>query len=236
MVLIPSTANGRDYAPRVAARLGVGLTADCVDLDLNERDELVQFKPAFGGNIVAPILSRTSPQMATVRPGMLGRPAPDWSRPVNVRSFSASPAHSYYSRVLSRRTVAGEASLELDDAEIIVCVGMGIGGPGNLPIIESLAEVLGAAIGATRRVVDQGWLPVQQQIGLTGRAIAPKLYIGVGVRGAFNHTIGIHRSGIIVSINKDPAADIFQVSDYGMVADVMEAVPSLTKALARVRP
>lgn len=234
-VLIPSTANGRDYAPRIAARLGLGLTADCVDLELNEKNELVQFKPAFGGNIIAPILSRTFPQLATVRPGMLSKLAPDWARPVRVHPISASHANTYYSRVISCRTVAAEASIELDDAEVVVCVGMGIGGPENLPLIKELANSLGAAIGGTRRVVDQGWLPVQQQIGLTGRAIAPKLYIGVGVRGAFNHTIGIHRSNVIVNINNDPAADIFQSSDYGWVADFKAAVPALTHAILRVR-
>ena len=122
---------------------------------------------------------------------------------------------------------AGRAATELDDAEVVLCVGMGIGGPENLSIIEPLAAMLDAAIGATRRVVDQGWLPRQQQIGLTGKAIAPKLYIGVGVRGAFNHTIGIQRSGIIVAINNDPQADIFQVADYGIVADFSEIVPAL---------
>ncbi len=234
-VLIPSTGRGRDYAPRVAARLGLGLTADCVDLDLNERSELVQFKPAFGGNIVAPILSRTFPQLATVRPGMLGLPKPDWSRPVSVQPISSSNVSGYYSRILSSRTVAVDASIRLDEADSVVCVGMGVGGPENLPAVASLAKVLGAAIGATRRVVDQGWLPVQQQVGLTGRAIAPKLYLGLGVRGAFNHTIGIHRSGLIVGINRDPDAEIFQVSDFGMVADVLPAVAALTRAFAGIR-
>jgi electron transfer flavoprotein alpha subunit len=121
----------------------------------------------------------------------------------------------------------------LDDAEIIVCVGMGIGAPENLAAIEPLATMLGAAVGATRRVVDQGWLPRQQQVGITGKAIAPKLYIGIGVRGAFNHTIGIHRSGIIVAINTDPQADIFQVADYGIVGDYAELVPALIVALDR---
>jgi electron transfer flavoprotein alpha subunit len=232
-VILPSTANGRDYAPRVAARLGLGLTADCVGLELNERNELIQLKPAFGGQIVASILSRTSPQMATVRPGMLSKAAPDNSRSGNVERLEMPSAVDRRYRVLANSDAAAQAATELDDADIIVCVGMGVGTPDNLPAIEPLAKILGAAIGATRRVVDQGWLPRQQQIGITGRAIAPKLYIGVGVRGAFNHTIGIQRSGIIVAVNTDSQAEIFQTADYGIVADFSEFVPALIDAVDR---
>ncbi|CAN5741780.1 FAD-binding protein [soil metagenome] len=232
-VVIPSTANGRDYAPRAAARLGLGLTADCVGLELNERNEFIQLKPAFGGQIVASILSRTWPQMATVRPGMLAKAEPDYSRSCVVEHLEVPAASDDRYRVLASSNVAGRTAVELDDANIVVCVGMGISGPDNLPIVEQLASFLGAAIGATRRVVDQGWLPRQQQIGITGRAVAPKLYLGIGVRGAFNHTIGIHRSGIIVAINTDREADIFQVADYGIVADFAELVPALIVALDR---
>jgi electron transfer flavoprotein alpha subunit len=234
-VLIPSTANGRDYAPRVAARLGLGLTADCVGLELNGRNEFIQLKPAFGGQIVASILSRTWPQMATVRPGMLAKSEADHTRLCVIEKLEVPPAADDHYRVLAASDAAGRAATELDDAEIIICVGMGIGGPENLPVIEPLAKMLGAAIGATRRVVDQGWLSRQQQIGITGRAVAPKLYIGVGVRGAFNHTIGIHRSGIIVAINTDRQADIFQVADYGIVADFAELVPALIVELDRTK-
>ncbi len=233
-VLLPSTAMGRDYAPRVAARLGLGLTADCIGLELNERNELIQLKPAFGGQIVASILSRTSPQMATVRPGMLTKSKPDGSRSSLVEHLEVQQVAERY-RVLEISEVAGRAGTELDDAEIIVCVGMGIGSPENLQIVELLANGLGAAIGATRRVVDQGWLPRQQQIGITGRAVAPSLYLGVGVRGAFNHTIGIHRSGIIVAINTDREADIFRTADYGVVADFSEFVPALAAAAEKRR-
>jgi len=234
-VLIPSTSNGRDYAPRVAARLKLGLTADCVGLDLNDENQFIQLKPAFGGQIVASILSRTWPQMATVRPGMLVKSDPDYSRSCSVESLQVPVANADCYRVLASSDAAGRAAAVMDDAEIIVCVGMGIGGPENLSLIEPLASMLEAAIGATRRVVDQGWLPRQQQIGITGRAIAPKLYLGIGVRGAFNHTIGIHRSGIIVAINTDREAEIFQVADYGIVADFTEFVPALIAELDRLK-
>jgi len=234
-VLIPSTANGRDYAPRIAARLRLGLTADCIGLDLNENNEFIQLKPAFGGQIVASILSRTWPQMATIRPGMLAKSEPDYSRNCSVESLGMVPLVQDHYRVLASSTAAARGAAELDDAEIIVCVGMGIGAPENLALIEPLANVLDAAIGATRRVVDQGWLPRQQQIGITGRAVAPKLYVGIGVRGAFNHTIGIQRSGIIVAINNDPQAEIFQVADYGIVADFSQLVPVLIAELDRLK-
>jgi electron transfer flavoprotein alpha subunit len=246
-VLIPSTANGRDLAPRVAARLGLGLTADCIGLYINELSELVQMKPAFGGQIVAPILSRTWPQMATVRPGMLGLPEADWSRSCPVEQLESHFTPDLRYRVLASSIDGGGAAADLDGAEVVICVGMGIGGPENLPLIAALGRALGkaiggaaaaatgaeikVAIGGSRRVVDAGWLSRQQQIGLTGKAVAPKLYLGVGVRGAFNHTIGIHRSGVIAAINSDPAADIFRAADYGIVADFAEFVPALISEL-----
>jgi electron transfer flavoprotein alpha subunit len=173
--------------------------------------------------------------MATIRPGMLSRLEADYSRSCAVERLEIPPTDERRYRVMASSDAAGRAATELDDAKIIVCVGMGIGGPENLPVIEPLASMLGAAIGATRRVVDQGWLPRQQQIGITGRAIAPKLYLGIGVRGAFNHTIGIHRSGIIVAVNTDPQAEIFQTADYGIVADFNEFVPALIAAVDRRR-
>lgn len=233
-VLIPSTANGRDFAPRVAARLQLGLTGDCVGLEINEHNQLVQLKPAFGGNIIAPILSATFPQMATVRPGMLEKCEPDWSRAPEVVRVQLDDFGPIRARIVSRRADATE-SIQLDDAEIIVCVGAGIGGPEKIPLIRELAKTLGAAMGATRRVVDQGWLPRQYQIGLTGRSVKPKLYLGVAVRGATNHTIGIQRAGIIVGINSDPEAPIFQASDYGILGDFNEVVPALIKALAAAK-
>jgi electron transfer flavoprotein alpha subunit len=232
-VLVPSTADGRDYSPRAAARLGLGLTADCVGLGLNDLEQLIQYKPAFGGQIVASILSRTWPQMATVRPGMFDKLAPDWSRPCRVERIEVREQADDRYHVVARKQEAWRASAELDDAEVVLCVGMGIGGPENLCAVEPLARSLGAAIGATRRVVDKGWVPRQQQIGITGRAVSPRLYIGVGVRGAFNHTIGIQRSETIVAINTDPQAEIFTTADYGLVADFKEILPALTAAIER---
>ncbi len=231
VVLLPSTSNGRDLAPRLAARLAIGLTADCIDLDINEREELVQHKPAFGGNIVALILSRTLPQMATVKPGMLCAAGPNPLRTATVTRLDVPEIKDNRARLVSvRKEVAAEVA-DLEEAERIVCVGTGIGSRENLPVIESLASVLNARIGATRRVVDQGWLPRHHQIGLTGKIVAPRLYVGVGVRGVLNHTIGIQQSETIVAINNDPNAEIFNTSDLAIIGDWAEVVPALTAKL-----
>ncbi|HXG94263.1 MAG TPA: FAD-binding protein [Blastocatellia bacterium] len=231
IVMLPSTSNGRDLAPRVAAQLAVGLTADCIDLDVDERGALVQYKPAFGGNIVALIVSRTLPQMATVKPGMLRAVAPNDSRTAAVTCLAAPKTIDNRARLIdSRREVSTDVA-EIEEADTVICVGTGVGGPENFGEIERLARVLDARIGATRRVVDQGWLPRHYQIGLTGKVVSPRLYIGVGVRGALNHTIGIQQAGTIVAINNDASAEIFETADLGIIADWAEIVPALAARL-----
>ena len=231
-VLFGSTSNGRDLAPRIAARLSLGLTADCIDLDIDERGELIQYKPAFGGNIVALIYSKTLPQISTVKPGMLRAATADESRNAEVIRLEMPPVQDNRARLINiRREVSLEVA-ELDEAQRVICVGTGIGGPENLAAIDELAHALDARIGATRRVVDQGWLPRHQQIGLTGKVISPALYVGIGVRGALNHTIGIQQAGTIVAINNDPNAEIFHTSDFGIVGDWAEVVPALTHMFA----
>lgn len=233
-VLLPSTANGRDLAPRVAARLNIGLTGDCIGLEIDAQQHLVQLKPAFGGNIVAPILTKTRPAMATVRPGMLLSAAPDFSREAVIEPLAIDHGDAIRTQVVSVERSAS-AGVELDNATIIVGVGMGIGGPENLPSVQELAATLGAAIGATRRVVDAGWLPRQMQIGLTGRSVAPRLYVALGISGKFNHVVGIQRAGLVLAINNDPKADIFKQCDYGVVGDWAMVVPALVQALREVK-
>jgi electron transfer flavoprotein alpha subunit len=231
-VLLGSTAIGRDLAPRVAARLGLGLTGDCVDLEVNAQGQLLQYKPAFGGNIVAPILSRTTPEMATVRPGMLKKALPNPARQARIEMLWPDDAVTSPVKVLSQTGAEAGKAAALDSAEIAIGVGKGIGGPTNLPVIAQLAAVLGGApLAATRDIADLGWLPRQHQVGLTGRAIAPKLYFAIGIRGAFEHTVGIRRAGIVVAINKNPKAPIFQNADVGIVGDYADVVPLLSKAL-----
>lgn len=234
VVVIPATAAGRDYAPRVAARLGLGLTGDCIGFELNRERRLVQLKPAFGGNIVAPILSRTDPQMATVRPGILRALPRQEGRQAAVDRFAPNlgPVATRLVRAVSEMD---EAALALDTAQAVVSVGMGIGGPENLPPIVELARVLEAPLGGTRKVVDRGWLLRQQQIGLTGKSIAPKLYVAIGVGGAFNHAIGMQRADTVVALNTNPKAPIFQHATFGLVGDWKLLVPVLTRHLQRAR-
>ncbi len=236
-VLLPSTYVGRDLAPRVAGRLGLGLTGDCVDLSIDAEGRLVQWKPAFGGNVVAPILSRTRPDMATVRPGVLPIASPRAHAPARIEALALGELPASRLRVLDRhRDPSAARAAALDEADVAVGVGLGIGGPEALPVIAALAAALGdAPIATTRDVVDKGWMPRQHQVGITGRAIAPRFYFAIGIRGATEHMVGVRRSGTIVVIDKNPQAPIFAQADLGIVGDWAEVVPKLTAELARVR-
>ncbi len=231
-VLFSSTANGRDLASRVAARLSLGLTGDCIDLELDEEGRLVQLKPALGGNVVAPILSRTKPYLVTLRPGLLSPVSPE-NHPAHESGF---PEYDYHSpdpiRLLETHVEKNVGGLELERADVVIGVGMGIGGPESLPTIREMAEKLGSSIAATRSVTDMGWLPKQLQVGLTGRAIAPRLYIAVGIRGDFNHVVGIQKAGTVVGINTTRRHPIFQASDYCILGSWEEFLPPLVEALA----
>jgi electron transfer flavoprotein alpha subunit len=233
-VVAAATSLSRDFMPRVAARLGLGMTSDCIGLELNDQGQLVQLKPAFGGNIVAPIISSTLPQMATVRPGMLTATEANTSRRGSVVEVHPTGLKAI-GRVVEEKFESDRDALRLDNADVVVSVGFGVGGPDNMKVINELAEVLDAPIATTRKVVDMGWLPRQLQVGLTGRSVAPKLYFAIGVRGAFNHTVGIGRARIVVAINNDPNALIFKNCDYGIAADYAAAVPLLTAELRRLK-
>jgi electron transfer flavoprotein alpha subunit len=229
-VLAPASSSGREYLPRVAARLGLGLTGDAIGLEVKD-GQLLQLKPAFGGTIVAPILSRTSPQMATVRPGALPVFAAHHSARAQTVPLPLDGVPSPRVRVVSRELQAGSAAIQLEHADTVVVAGAGLGGPENLSYVYELAEALDAGVGATRRVVDSGWLPRQQQVGLTGKIVAPSLYVGVAVRGAFNHLVGIQKARTIVAINNDPQSAIFSQADFGVIADYRVFVPAFVEAL-----
>jgi electron transfer flavoprotein alpha subunit len=235
VVLIPATAMGRDFAPRVAARCQLGLTGDCIDIGLDANGRLLQYKPAFGGTVVAPIVSRTTPEMATVRPGMLAIPQPDPTRVAAIESVPLDGIPEPRVRVVASRPGAQTAA-DLDEAEIVIGIGKGIGQKEQIESLQPLIDLLQASICSTRDVTDAGWLPKQYQVGLTGRAIAPKLYIAIGIRGAFEHTVGVRRAGLIVAINKSPRAPIFKTADYGIVGDYRDVVPALIRHLSAARP
>jgi len=228
LVLFASTVRGRDLAPRVAARLGLGLTGDAVDVDVDAEGRVRQHKPAFGGAVVAPILSHTRPELVTVRPGLLAAALPDPARSAVVEQLPV-PDVAPRVRVTATRALANAAAL--DAADIVLGVGRGIGGPAALAPIAELARRLGAALAATREVTDAGWLPKQHQVGLTGRAISPRVYVALAVSGAHEHVVGLRRAGVIVAVNKNPKAPIFKAADLGVVTDYVPLLPLLESVL-----
>lgn len=238
IVLAGATTIGRDFLARVAIELHTGLTADCTGLKIGSIEGagerlLLQTRPAFGGNIMATIITPNHrPQMATVRHKVMKEIDPGALPGDNKgRITKVAPERS----LLACRTNVVEFVEEIEDtvniaeADVIVSGGRGLGRPENFSLIEGLAKALGGAVGASRAAVDAGWKPYSHQVGQTGRTVAPKLYVACGISGAVQHLVGMQSSEVIVAINKDPAAPIFEVASYGLVGDLFEIVPALTK-------
>ncbi|MBM3250281.1 MAG: 4Fe-4S dicluster domain-containing protein [Candidatus Omnitrophica bacterium] len=231
ILLCGATAIGRSLISRVAIKIKAGLTADCTGLDIDpEKKILLQTRPAFGGNIMATIISPNyRPQMATVRHKVFQPMQPDKHRKGKVIK-EAFDAAVYESRTKLLDIVEEvETLVNLAEADIIVSGGRGMGGPENFKLLEELAHALGAAVGASRAAVDSGWMPYSHQVGQTGRTVAPKIYFACGISGQIQHLVGMQSSKIIVAINKDPEAPIFKVATYGIVGDLFQVIPSLTK-------
>jgi len=236
VVLFGATMNGRDLAPRIAARLRIGLTADCTGLEIDEEGRLVQTRPAYGGNIMASILSCTRPQMATVRPNVMKMSEPDWTRRAEIERINVTiDPKAIRARVIDVVKEVADRAVNIEEADIIVSGGRGLGSPENFKLIRELAEALGGAVGASRPIVDSGWLPHHQQVGQTGKTVSPKLYVAVGISGAIQHLIGMQTSDIIIAINKDPEAPIFKVATLGVVGDLFKIVPLLIEELHKVK-
>ncbi len=216
IVLIPGTTSGRDFAPRAAARLGVGLAADCVDLSV-EDGNLVAIRPVLGGKVQTAVrMPGSHPQMATVRPGSFEKAASGGGNaPTEQLSVALSPDDLRVTVTGTAEAEAGTASL--DSASVIVAGGRGLKEPDKFSLIEDLAGALNAAVGASRAVVDAGWRPHHEQVGQTGRTVSPKLYIAVGISGAVQHLVGMQGSETIVAINRDPDAPIFKIASFGIV-------------------
>jgi electron transfer flavoprotein alpha subunit len=229
-LLLCASELGRDWGPRLAARLGLGLTGDAIGLELDGEGRLVALKPAFGGNIVAPILSKTYPQMATVRSGVLELAEPQPSRRAEVQTVRPALAPPR-STLVQSKSLLDPSIIPLEGSEVVVGIGAGVGEEG-VERVKQFARAIGAGICATRRVTDLGWLPRQLQVGLTGKAIEPELYFAIGIRGAPNHVIGIKRARTVVAINNDPEAPIFERANIGLVADWEQVLPALEDALS----
>lgn len=237
VILLGATNDGRDLGPRVACRVGTGLTADCTGLGIDEGTGLVAWtRPAFGGNIMTTILCpEHRPQMGTVRPSVFKRPVPDYNRSgAIVRVASKVKAEDIHTKLIDIIRVC-TSSCNLEEAEIIVSGGRGLCKPENFVLIEELANVLGGAVGASRAAVDAGWKPPLHQVGQTGKTVAPKIYIACGISGAIQHLAGMSSSDIIIAINKDPDAPIFKMADFSVVGDVMEVLPILTEELRKIK-
>ncbi len=230
-ILGPATVRGRSLLPRIAALLGAGLTADCTCLEIDEKTgRLLQTRPAFGGNLLATIVSETFPQMSTVRPHVFkkGKPSPNASA-VEVVDIASGWTSIAKKPLGIKKAAAGGVSLS--DAKAIVAVGMGVGGPKGVAMAKELAAKLGAALAATRSVVDSGWLDYSHQVGQTGITVHPKLYVAVGISGAIQHLVGMQGAEYVVSINKDAEAPILSVSDLALKGDVADVLPTLISKL-----
>ena len=244
IMLVGATAIGRDLGPTVSARVATGLTADCTSLEIGDfplqvregqeqkHNQLLMTRPAFGGNTIATIACPDNrPQMATVRPGVMQKLEKQAGRKAEVIKFN--PEIKKNNKFVEILNVVKNVSNTVDimDAKILVSGGRGVGTPENFKILDDLAEVLGGTVSCSRAVVDAGWKPKDLQVGQTGKTVRPNVYFAIGISGAIQHTAGMEESDIIIAINKDETAPIFDVADYGIVGDLNKIVPALTEAL-----
>lgn len=231
ILLFLGTCFGRSLAPRVATKINAGLTADCTDLFLDKDNNLIQVRPTYGGKILASIICpRSRPQIATVRPNIF-EAIKVKTKLNNVKLFVKNvEVDSIENRkFLLKDVINPKIDVPLEEAEVVVCGGLGVGSKQGFKLLEKLANKLGGVLACTRAVVDKGWVDFSRQVGQTGKIIRPKLYIGIGVSGAIHHIMGMRRSKRIIAINKDPRAPIFKIADLCMVGDLFAVVPKLTE-------
>ena len=247
IVLVGATAIGRDLGPTVSARVKTGLTADCTVLEIGDfplnaipgqeqkHNQLLMTRPAFGGNTIATIACPDNrPQMATVRPGVMQKIAPIAGAKAVIEEYNPgfTPNNKYVT--IKEVVKAVSDTVDIMDAKILVSGGRGVGSPENFKILDDLAEAIGGTVSCSRAVVDAGWKPKDLQVGQTGKTVRPNVYFAIGISGAIQHTAGMEESDIIIAINKDDSAPIFDVADYGIVGDLNKIVPKLTEELKKV--
>ena len=247
IVLVGATAIGRDLGPRVSARVATGLTADCTVLEIGDfpinpipgkeqkHNQLLMTRPAFGGNTIATIACPDNgPQMATVRPGVMQKIDPIAGAKAEVIEYN--PGFTPNNKYVEILDIVKEVSDTVDimEAKILVSGGRGVGSAENFKMLQDLADVIGGTVSCSRAVVDNGWMPKELQVGQTGKTVRPNVYFAIGISGAIQHTAGMEESDIIIAINKDETAPIFDVADYGIVGDLNKIVPKLTEALKAV--
>lgn len=230
ILLIGATNQGRDIAPRISTALHTGLTADCTGLDINEKGQLAATRPTFGGQLMATILCKNMPQMATVRPKVF-KPAQEYNiKPAEIvyKTVNLDGVSKCVELIEFQKKLTGEIN-ELDSAEIIVAGGKGMKNAEGFKLLKAFADKIGGAVGATRTAVEMGLASHEMQIGQTGKTVTPKLYIACGISGAIQHTIGMSNSEKIIAINTDKDAPIFDIADYGIVGDAFQILPELIK-------
>lgn len=244
IMLVGATAIGRDLGPRVSARVGTGLTADCTKLEIGDfplnplpnkeqkHNQLLMTRPAFGGNTIATIACPDNrPQMATVRPGVMQKIAPVTGAKAEVVEFNPElKENNCYVEILDIVKEVAEVA-DIQQAKILVSGGRGVGSKENFKILQDLADALGGTVSCSRAVVDNGWMSKDLQVGQTGKTVRPNVYFAIGISGAIQHTAGMEESDIIIAINKDESAPIFDVADYGIVGDLNKIVPLITEAV-----
>ena len=232
-ILFGATSNGRDLAPRLAARLGAGLAADCTGI---ERDAtgLVFTRPTYSGRMLSVIESTGGIQMATVRSGIFKRGEPDTALTAEVIKEDVS-AGTIRTTLLEKITEAAEGAVKLEDAEVIVSGGRGLGNADNFALVKALADELGGVVGASRAAVDAEWISHAHQVGQTGKTVGPKLYIACGISGAIQHLAGMSGSDVVIAINRDADAPIFEIADYGVVGDLKVVLPLLTEQIKKLK-
>jgi len=237
VMLIGATGLGRDLAGAIATELKTGLTADCTGLSTDDRGFLLQTRPAFGGNIMATILTeRTRPQMSTVRPHVMPMPEKDTSRKGEiVRESIPLTEEDFAVKVLEIIEDRKQGYVDVAAADVIVSGGRGMGGRENFTLLQELADELGGVVGCSRSAVEAGWMPAERQVGQTGKTVRPKIYIACGISGAIQHLVGMQTSDVILAINRDKQAPIFEVSTYGIVGDLFQVVPSITNRIRELR-
>ncbi|MDR0570793.1 MAG: electron transfer flavoprotein subunit alpha/FixB family protein [Clostridiales Family XIII bacterium] len=234
-VLLGNTAIGKDLAPRLAQRLGVGMASDCVGMETDDASFLTFRRPIYGGKAFAEVSANARPVLATIRPNTFPVGAADESKKAEVVTETAEISADDLRAIVKDIAIAVSERPELIEANVIISGGRGMKGPENYKILEDCADVLGAAVGASRAAVDAGWIEQKFQVGQTGKTVSPTLYIACGISGAIQHLAGMGSSKVIVAINKDPEANIFTLADYGIVGDLFDIVPLLTEEFKKLQ-
>ena len=237
IVLMGATGLGRDLAGAVATDLQTGLTADCTGLDIDDRRFLLQTRPAFGGNIMATILTEsTRPQMSTVRPHVMPLPPRDVSRRGEIiRETVPGKEADFAVKVLEIIDNRKEGDVDVAAADVIISGGRGMCARENFSILQELADELDGVVGCSRGAVEAGWMPAERQVGQTGKTVRPRIYFACGISGAIQHLVGMQDSDVIVAINRDKQAPIFEVANYGIVGDALRIIPALTSRVREIR-